>query len=89
MKPNISDVEHVAHMLHARIDRLRLELNGEGGSLDRLTAQAKAGCFLDPETTEARNLASDAKVLRQIALLLEVLRAQFVANVPKFTEAAE
>ena len=69
--------------IHARIDSAVQLINMEGSWLDEMQAAADKGLWLHPETTEARQLASDVTTLQLLASALLELRAKLVANMPK------
>lgn len=75
-------VSHIVHMIHGQTGMAEWMLKGVGGYLDRLDDEIKNGEWMHPETTAMIQLASDEKILRDLANELRQRRADLLANQP-------
>ncbi len=88
MKPDGDSLSHACHMIRGHVTMLVWQLAHADCYCDGLHHAAEAGCFLHPETIEARQLGNNVKELRRLASELEALRARLIANTPML-QAAE
>lgn len=96
MKQDGDSLSHAVTMLHHYVDGLifqfQQQTHGGGSYFDHLLEAVEQRCFLDPETSEAIQLQTDAARLMTLAAQIAGARAKLIHNMPPrpaFLNAAE
>ena len=74
------DPEHISSIIHAYVDDLAYKFARQNGYLDRLKGSIADDRFMSPDSLPARQLRTDAEILRRLAEAIEACREGFIEN---------